>query len=93
MHAKINTNEPQGHMGYNTQALHLQHTSIELSKERFSMSKNVISRGFPGGSVIKNLPSQCTGLGFDPWLGTKIPPAEGILSLHTTPGEKPACYT
>ena len=85
MHAKINTDEPQGHG--------LEHASTELSKERFSMPKNVISRGFPGGSVIKNLPSQCTGLGFDLWLGTKIPRAKGILSLHTTPGEKPACYT
>ena len=25
--------------------------------------------GFPGGTVVKNLPTNCRQCGFDPWLG------------------------
>ena len=28
--------------------------------------------GFPGGPVVKTLPANAAGCGFDPWLGTKI---------------------
>ena len=30
---------------------------------------------FPGGPVVRTLHFHCRGLGFDPWLGTKIPKA------------------
>ena len=38
-------------------------------------------QGFPGGPVVKNLPSNSGGMGSTPGRGTKIPRAEGQLSL------------
>ena len=32
-------------------------------------------RDFPGGQVVRNLPSNEGGWGFNPWRGTKIPHA------------------
>ena len=37
-------------------------------------------QGFPGGSVVKNLPAKARQHGFDPW-SRKIPHASGKLSL------------
>ena len=45
---------------------------------------------FPGGPVVKNLPSNEGHVGLIPGRGTKIPHAAGQLSLRTTTTE-PAC--
>ena len=42
--------------------------------------KNVMSWDFPGGPVVKNLPSSAGDAGSIPGWGTKIPPAAGQLS-------------
>ena len=41
-------------------------------------------RDFPGGPVVKNLPSNTGDVGSIPGWGTKIPHATGQLSLHAT---------
>ena len=54
-------------------------------------------RNFPGGPVVKNLPSKAGDMGSTPGLGTKIPhglgqlspPAPQLLSPKTTTREKP----
>ena len=54
-------------------------------------------RNFPGGPVVKNLPSNAGDMGSPPGLGTKIPhglgqlspPAPQLLSPQTTTQEKP----
>ena len=46
---------------------------------------------FPGGLVVKNLPSNSRDTGSIPGQGTKIPHAAGQLSLHATTTE-PACH-
>ena len=38
-------------------------------------SKTEMVQDFPGGPVAKTLPSQCRGLGFDPWSRNQIPHA------------------
>ena len=43
-------------------------------------------RDFPGGAVVKNLPANARGHGFQPWSG-KIPHAAEQLSLCTTTTE------
>ena len=43
------------------------------------------TRDFPGGPVVKNLPSNAGDVGSIPGRGTKIPHAVGQLSSHTTP--------
>ena len=50
-----------------------------------------LSRDFPGGPVVKNLPSNAGDVGSIPSRGTKIPHAVGQLSPHTATREKPAC--
>ena len=45
---------------------------------------------FPGGPVIKNLPANCRGHGFNPWPG-KIPHAVEQLSLCATNPEPRSC--
>ena len=45
------------------------------------------ARDFPGGPVVKNLPSNTGDAGTIPGQGTKIPPATGQLSLHTATTE------
>ena len=40
------------------------------------------SRAFPGGPVVKNLPSSAGDVGSIPGRGTKIPHAAGQLSLR-----------
>ena len=44
-------------------------------------------RDFPGGSVVKNLPSNAGDVGSIPDQGTNIPHATGQLSPHTTTTE------
>ena len=39
---------------------------------------------FPGGSVVKNLPTNVGDTGSIPGLGTEIPHATGQLGPHTT---------
>ena len=50
-----------------------------------------LTRDFPGGPVVKNLPCHAGDAGSIPGQGTKIPHAEGQLSLHATSREKPEC--
>ena len=45
------------------------------------------SRDFPGGPVVKNLPSSAGDVGSIPGRGTKIPHATGQLSPLTTTTE------
>ena len=46
-------------------------------------------RVFPGGPVVKNLPSNAGYVGLIPCWGTKIPHATGQLSQHTATKESP----
>ena len=46
-----------------------------------------MGRDFPGGPVVKNLPSNAGDVGSIPGRGTKIPHAVGQLSLCTTTTE------
>ena len=43
--------------------------------------------GFPGGPVVKNLPSNSGDVGSIPGQGTKIPHTTGQLSLHAATTE------
>ena len=42
---------------------------------------------FPGGPVVKNLPSNAGDMGSSPGRGTEIPQATGQLSTHATTRE------
>ena len=46
----------------------------------------IMAGGFPGGAVVKNLPANAGGHGFDPWSG-KIPHAAEQLSPCATATE------
>ena len=46
-----------------------------------------MSRDFPAGPVVKNLPSNAGDVGSIPGRGTKIPHAAGQLSSHATTTE------
>ena len=59
-----------------------------MSVEITPVEKN--ARDFPGGPVVKNLPSNAGDAGSIPGRGTKIPHAVGQLSLHTATTE-PVC--
>ena len=48
-------------------------------------------KGFPGGPVVKNLPSNAGDMGSIPGQGTKIPHAAGQLSPCATTTE-PVCH-
>ena len=54
-------------------------------------TKNTVSKkqpwDFPGGPVVKNLPSNAGDVGYIPGRGTKISQAAGQLSLHTATTE------
>ena len=39
--------------------------------------KNIIIQDFPGGSIVRNLPSNTRNVGLIPGWGTEIPPAVG----------------
>ena len=62
---------------------------------RFSLMmwiiKSYASRHFPGGPVVKNLPSSAGDAGLIPHWGTKIPHAVGQLSLCAATSE-PECH-
>ena len=45
------------------------------------------TRDFPGGTVVKNQPSNAGDMGSIPGRGTKIPHAAGQLSLHAATTE------
>ena len=47
-----------------------------------SQVQKLPTRGFPGGPLVKNLPLNQWDVGLIPGWGTKIPHAEGHLSLH-----------
>ena len=51
-----------------------------------------VFRDFPGGPVVKNLPSNEGDVGSSPAWGTKIPHAAGQLSLISEFRETPWCY-
>ena len=51
------------------------------------VSLNTNSWDFPGGPVVKNLPSNAEDMGSIPGWGTKISHAAGQLSQHTTTTE------
>ena len=53
--------------------------------------KKIISRDFPGGPVIKNLPSSAGDTGLIPGRGTKSPYAVGQPSLCTAAREVGCC--
>ena len=56
------------------------------------MCKYEVSQGvFPGGPVVKNLPSNAGDKGLIPGWETKVPHASGQLSPHATTREKTAC--
>ena len=46
---------------------------------------------FPGGPVVKNLPTNAGDVGLIPGQETKISHVSGQLSLHTTTRKKPVC--
>ena len=50
-------------------------------------------RGFPGGPVVKNLPSNAGGAGSIPSGKTKIPHTAEATKLHSATLEKPALTT
>ena len=46
-------------------------------------------QGFPGGTLVKNLPSNAGDAGLIPGQGTKIPHATGQLNPRAASREKP----
>ena len=50
-------------------------------------SQKIKNRDFPGGPVVKNLPSNAGDAGLIPGRGAKIPHATGQLSLRATTRE------
>ena len=62
-----------------------------LPSTRISDHKTVQNGNFPGGLVVKNLPSYAGDAGWIPGQGTKIPHAMGQLSLHAITKE-PTCH-
>ena len=56
-------------------------TTVPTS-QAFFLLKSGISRDFPGGPVVKNLPFSAGDGSPIPGQGTKIPPAMGQLSPH-----------
>ena len=59
-----------------------------FSKKKKKVMKSVF-RDFPGGTVVKNLPSNEGDVGSSPGWGTKIPHAAGQLSLTSEFREMP----
>ena len=53
--------------------MHIHHVCT-AQKARKYIVKKVVILGFPGGAVVKNLPANAGGHGFEPWSG-KIPHA------------------
>ena len=61
----------------------LRQTSLALQKAPGKYGH----RDFPGGAVVKNVPSSAGNMGSIPGWGTKITQAEGQLSLRATTAE------
>ena len=61
----------------------LRRTSLALQKAPVKYRH----RDFPGGAVVKNLPSNAGNMGLIPGWGTKITQAAGQLSLRATTAE------
>ena len=59
---------------YNTRELYPQYSIYKHGASTVSNSK-VSTRDFPGGPVVKTLPSSAGGAGLNPHQGTKIPHA------------------
>ena len=57
------------------------------------MANETKSYDFLGSSVVKNLPSNTRDMGWIPGWETKIPPAQGQLSLQAKTTELCACTT
>ena len=55
-----------------------------LEEKRRERHSHLKVRDFPGGSVVKNLPTIVGDTGSIPGLGTEIPHATGQLGPHTT---------
>ena len=79
--------------GYAASRIGKEHISIianELFSETLSVSsehQDLVSRDFPGGPVVKNLPSNAGDMGSIPGRGIKIPHAVGQLSPCATTTE------
>ena len=56
------------------------------------MESKKYNRDFPGGPVVKNLPSNSGAMGSIPGRRTKIPHAEGQLSPHAATKEALALH-
>ena len=56
-------------------------------KKEKKIHKDTDLRDFPGGPVVKNLPSNAGDMGLIPGQGTKIPHATGQLSPRATTTE------
>ena len=67
-----------------------------VTPEKSNMLKTQATRDFPGGSVVKNLPSNAGDVAMIPGPETKIPHAAGQLSLcaldPTLYNKEPRCY-
>ena len=63
-------------------------TSLLLCNEREGLFEDlkVVYRDFPGGPVVKNLPSKAGNVGSILGWGTKIPHASGELRSHMPQG-------
>ena len=59
----------------------------KIYKELLKFNNKKTNRDFPGGPVVKNPPHNAGDVGSIPGQGTKIPHAEGQLSLHATTTE------
>ena len=68
----------------------LRATFKEASFKQPTVPFKMNSRDFPGGPVVKSLPSDAKDAVSNPGWGTKIPHAMGQLSLRTTGKTHPA---
>ena len=64
---------------------------ISSPRNRMGNKRYNRTRDFPGGPVVKNLPSSAGDVGSIPGQGTKIPHTVGQLSLCAETREKPVC--
>ena len=60
--------------------------NVQSWEQQLDDAKIFTFMDFPGSPVVKNLPANAGGHGFDPWSG-KTPPAVGQLSLCPTTTE------
>ena len=59
------------------------------AQEESQRNKDKNGGDFPGGPVVKSLPSSAGSVGSIPGQGTKIPHAMGQISPHNTTTETP----